>query len=253
MAVFCLSFPPPVLLCACRVSGSTTLACQPLWVSCLPHWQLPPSDWVGAPLPDGRVISSTKSIWKGKKLNKQCGRIGESASRKAIKTSIRLQHYPLLQKGVEMKAYLERTFWQRQAGEPLCHLCSWAQETPPSLPFRRGPEKEPQGGPKMMPFGNWLIWRGGLFVQRSKSLPKSEIFSVLSPRLFPVASISNTTPLEAGANLKSLGRLFRSVSHLPWLASFNSNPQVLFCVILSCLCVQSLQKDNKESWNGSSD
>lgn len=44
----------------------------------------------------------------------------------------------------------ERKFWQSMGGEPLGHLWNWAQETPPqSLPFRSGPEREPQKALKL--------------------------------------------------------------------------------------------------------
>ena len=90
-------------------------------------------------------------------------------------------------------------------------------------------------------------------MQRSKGLPRSEILTVLPPCLFPVASISTTVHPEAGANFKSLEKLFRFVSHLSQLANCNSDPlQVLFCVTLSCLCGQSLQKEYNESGNESS-
>lgn len=47
-----------------------------------------------------------------------------------------------------------------------------------------------------------------------KGLPKSRIFTVLSPHTSPAANISATTHGGAGANLISLGKRFRSVSHL---------------------------------------
>ena len=88
---------------------------------------------------------------------------------------------------------------------------------------------------------------------RSKGLPRSEILTVLPPCLSPVASVSTTAHPEAGASFKSLERLFRFVSNLSQLANCDSDPvQVLFCVILSCLCGQSLQKEYNKSWNESS-
>ena len=87
----------------------------------------------------------------------------------------------------------------------------------------------------------------------SKGLPRSEILTVLPPCLFPVVSVSTTAHPEAGANFKSLEKLFRFVSNLSQLANSDSDPvQVLFRVILSCSCGQSLQKEYNKSWNESS-
>lgn len=50
-------------------------------------------------------------------LSNQSGREGEFAARDAVNLHLYLQHYPRLQKEVEMKTALERKFWQRMWGE----------------------------------------------------------------------------------------------------------------------------------------
>lgn len=91
--------------------------------------------------------------------------------------------------------------------ERLCHFWNGAQETPPQrLPFRSGPEREPQEGLKIMPFGNSDSFGSGSCLCNVQNVSqKADFLTELSPGFFPVAGISGTTRGQAGADLISQG------------------------------------------------
>lgn len=99
-----------------------------------------------------------------------------------------------------MKIYLERKFGERMEGAPLCHVWNGAQEIPPpGLPFRSGPEKEPQECSKIMPFGNSDSFGSGGCLCIVQNVSQKAKFVLRLPHVSsPGASISTTARGEAG-------------------------------------------------------